>query len=841
MAIFEDRDPDPGGMKAQERPERDVDRSERWSLWRPSAIIPLLACLPILAGFGGAIYLAQQTPDVDDLGRSLLAEATTVYTADGQILTKYYEENRNWVPLDSISENVIRALLVTEDERFYEHWGIDVQRTISAIFRTAGGDTQGGSTITMQLVRNVYPDIADDPDLLRKAKEWLTSLKIEYRYEKDEILELYLNTVPFLYNAYGIDAAGRTYFGQPAHKLGILESATLIGMLKGPTRYNPVRHPERSRERRNVVLQLMAGAGYLSQQQYASLSRQETPLNFSPVTHEDNLAPYFAEYLRQWLGNWAKERGYDIYKDGLQVYSTIDAGMQQAAEKAVTEQGRVLQAVVDYEWSRPGGYSLGSDPSRYLSASGYEPFAYFWRSQPEVLDRLIKLDATYRALVDDGMEEEKALEMLKKDEVYVDSLKKAMSRLEIGFVAIDPHNGHIKAWVGGRDYSINKFDHVALSKRQSGSTFKPFVYATALANGYSQNTVLPDVVKVYVNKDTGQEWAPCNYEGASGRLMTLRDALAYSKNTITAQLVVNIGPERVAETARRMGIKSKLDEVPSIGLGTSPVSLLEMTTAYMTLANNGAYTEPMGVTRILDKNGKVLAQFESRPKQVISAQVAYGTLDMMRGVVQKGTGTRIRSQYGARGDLAAKTGTTQNSADGWFMLIHPDLVMGSWVGFSSPLITFRSSWWGQGAHNALHVVGSFVKEVGLSPDARFKAPSSYMGPGQGYTLPPPPRPSVFRAQGGPDDYEAYARGGVGSGGRRLDPLPLDNGVDPGRFRRFPGNRASSTPDIEAAQPGFSSGPESEVSRLNRQERESNNLGQVLEKMRRRKQESGAGN
>lgn len=670
------------------------------------------------------VVLVLQLPTARDLKNARVEEASIAYTADGVELTRFYTENRSWIPLDSISQNVTDALIATEDVRFYQHWGIDLRRTIGAIFKTAAGDVQGGSTITMQLARNAFSDIQDDIPITRKFKEWITAVRIESMYEKDEILEMYLNTMPFLYNAYGIEAAARTYFQKSAYDLDLLESATLVGMLKGTAYYNPRRHPERSHERRNVVLQQMMEHGYITEAEYEEVKDQETQLNFRHITHEDNLAPHFAEYIRQWIGEWAEQRGYNLYRDGLRIYTTIDSKMQQAANEAARKMGEQFQAVGDVEWSAPRSPYFSSNAADYLSfRRNVDPFAYYWQVNPERLDDFIKQTERYRTAVRAGLPPDSAIARLHADEAFVDSVKKEASRLEVGFLAMDPHTGHVKAWVGGRDFSGDQYDHVALSKRQAGSAFKPFVYAAALESGYSPNHQLQDQVFEYVDPDTKRRWRPENVGKATGQPMTLRDALAYSKNTITAQLVMEIGPDRVADFAHRVGIQSELDAVPSIGLGTSDVSLLEMVTAYSTLANGGNLVEPLFVTRIEDRHGNVIGSFSTQIKEVISSQTAYSIVDMMRGVVQYGTGQRIRS-FRANGDFAAKTGTTQNGADGWFMLMHPTLVMGSWVGFESPAIPFRSSYWGQGSHNALYIVGNFLQGVEL-PDGTFNEPPGY--------------------------------------------------------------------------------------------------------------------
>jgi len=696
----------------------------------------VLILIPAVLIFAFYVYVGTQVflaPGVDELGERELAGATVLYTADGEELSRLYEENRTAVPLDSMAKTLPQALVAIEDQRFYEHGGVSFKRTVGAMLQTAQGNQQGGSTITMQLARNAFTDVANDWIITRKIKEWITAVRINDQYTKEEVLEIYLNTVPFNYNAFGVEAASRVYFGKPASGINTLQSATLMAMLRGPTYYNPVSNPENNRRRRNEVLEAMSETGALTSAEAERLQEQDTEMDFQKVDVNHNLAPYFAEYLRQRLGDWAKENGYDLYRDGLKVHTTIDAEMQEAASKAVTEVMDDLQAVVDVSWSSASSPYFSANESAYQRRQNPETaFDYFWETHPELLDRLVKQSARYKRLTEGGPSEEAALEQLKADPGFLDSLKNDMQRIQSGLVAMQPSNGHIKAWVGGRDFEEDQYDRVHLSKRQPGSTFKPFVYATALDRGYRQNDVLRDAKIEYVNQETGQTWSPGNFGEESGTIMTLKQGLANSKNTITAQLIVDIGAGRVAETARRMGIKSDLQAVPSLGLGTSEVTLLEMVGAYGTLANKGRYQEPVGITRIENRHGRTIETFQSESRQALEASVAYGTLQMMEAVVTEGTGVRIQ-QYAGGGDWAAKTGTTQGNADGWFMLMNPNLVTGSWVGFDSPRIAFRTRYWGQGSHNALKVVGHFMDGIEMEP-ASFSAPPGYESPSEG-----PPR------------------------------------------------------------------------------------------------------
>ncbi|HET6567758.1 MAG TPA: transglycosylase domain-containing protein [Rhodothermales bacterium] len=707
--------------------------------------ISLIAGFVLLCALALGVYmwtLTDDLPGIKALENPDLQLATVAYTADGEELQRYAFQNRTSVGFEDISPHVIHALISTEDRRFYDHWGMDLLRTFSSVFQTIlskahvpGFHTQGGSTITQQLARNLYNEqIGREQTLSRKLKEWVTAVELERRYTKREILVMYLNTIEYVYNAFGIEAASRTFFSKPAKDLNPMEAATLVGMLQNPSRFNPIRFPDRSKARRNTVLMLMVKQGFLSRDFYAEHHDEpiETHFNSSEITQ--GIAPYFAEYVRNWLNDWAEQNDRNIYEDGLVVYTTLDSRLQKEAEAAVQEQMEGLQAVVDYSWSKRSGYSLGGEVGPYLKATGYKPFEYFWKSKRSLVNSFIKETAAFRSLRDDGMSSSAALKQLQGNENFMDSLKTAKTRLETGMLGIDPHTGFVKIWVGGRDLSTDWYDHVATAKRQPGSTFKPFVYTAAIDNGYSPNYMLPDSTFTYTDPNTGEVWQPDNM-GGEGGMMTLAQALATSNNNITARLMAQIGPSTAAFYAHRMGIKSHLDEVMSLALGVSDVSLLELTAAYSTLADGGLYHEPTVVTRIEDRFGNVLYEAEPVPEEALSEQTAYTVVDMMRGGVQYGTGIRIRTQFGITDyDLASKTGTTQNSADTWFMLMHPDLVTGAWVGFNDRRVSFRSTWWGQGAHTALLLVGDFFKRAAQLPESpidkskRFPSPIEYGAP-----------------------------------------------------------------------------------------------------------------
>ena len=674
------------------------------------------------------LVLIPLTPSTHDL-RSVKAEyPALLLSEDGKELATFRRVNREWVKLSSMSPSLVEALVAAEDHRFHEHRGIDIRRTVAAVFHTVSGDRQGGSTITQQLARNLYPeDIGRSPTVTRKIKEAITAVKIESIYGKQDILETYLNTVPFLYNAYGIEMAARTYFDKSAQELNVLESATLIGMLKGTSYYNPVLNPERALQRRNLVLAQMVKHGKLAPARFEALKKQPLKLDFERQREAVGIAPHFAEHLRKWLIDWADRNGHNLYADGLVIHTAIDSRLQGLANQAVARQAQALQAVADVEWGMRSPQVLSTDLAAYKQyRQRVEPFEHFWRSRGDLQDIFIRESDAYRKAVESGLSDAEALLRLKADAAFIQALRAEKTRLQAGFVAMDPRNGHVKAWVGSRDFRQDPFDHVQQARRQPGSTFKPFVYAAAFEQGAQPGDTLVDR-PVEIPLGNGETWRPNEGDATTGLAMTLRSALAQSKNTITAQLVQRVGAGRAAELARAMGVRqSKLNPVPSLALGTRPVTLKEMVSGYGTIANDGHYIEPILVTRIEDRHGRVLAQFEPQRQPAISLASAHALVDAMRGVVDSGTGTAIREHYRIRADVAGKTGTTQNNTDGWFILMHPHLVGGAWVGFNDNRVAMRSAHWGQGGHSALHLVGDFYQQAlasrAVDPRAVFAAP-----------------------------------------------------------------------------------------------------------------------
>ncbi|RQS77053.1 penicillin-binding protein [Burkholderia sp. Bp8963] len=638
-----------------------------------------------------ALALIPFTPSIGDIRKARVDQPAQVLSSDGKLLAEFKPSNREWVALKQISPHMIDALIATEDHRFYEHHGLDWRRTAGAALHTFSGSRQGGSTITQQLARNLYPDeIGRAPTLTRKVKEAITALKIEAVYSKDQILETYLNTVPFLYNAYGVEMAARTYFDKSADELDVLDSATLVGMLKGNSYYNPVLNPERALARRNTVLGQMVKYGKLSPAAFEQLKRRPLRVDFERQKEPPGPAPHFAQQLRKWLIAWADRNDYNIYSDGLIVRTTIDSRLQAMATQALKQQANQLQGIANGAWSGRDG--CGTDN---------EVFRTFMREAPE-----------YKAMQDAGKNDAAAMKALAADRGFMRALCKAKTDVQAGFLAIDPRTGQIRAWVGSRDFTNEPFDHVAQARRQPGSTFKPFVYGAAFASGMTPDDTFVDQ-PVEIPLKGGEIWRPNDDAPPTGKPMTLRDAIALSRNRITAQVMEKIGPAKPARLAYAMGVRdSTLERVPSLALGTSPVTLKEMVTSYATIANGGLYLEPQMVTRIENRNGDVLAEFApAPPERALDAETDKTLIDVMRDVVNRGTGTSIRTRFGIRSDVAGKTGTTQDNADGWFILMQPDLVAGAWVGFDDGRVTLRSDYWGQGAHSALPLVGDFFQRA----------------------------------------------------------------------------------------------------------------------------------
>ena len=674
-----------------------------------------------LVGFG----VFGSLPKVDELLNPKNNLATIVYSGDMKILGKYYSENRVNVAFEKIDKDVINALIATEDVRYYEHNGVDFKALLRSFFGVfTGGNKGGGSTISQQLAKMMFPrERLNKLELVvRKLKEWIIATQLEKYYTKDEILALYLNKFDFLNLAVGIKSAAQIYFNSNQDSLKIEQAAMLVGMAKNPSLFNPIRHNEICLKRRNVVLNQLVKYGYLSSLKYDSLKVLPLVLSFRPEDHNDGLAPYFREYLRDvFLKNWCKshinsetEAPYNIYKDGLKIYTTIDSKMQNYAEEAVYEHMNDLQKMFSKECLNKKN----------------APFAWNVSKQEieVIMNSSVKRSDRYRQLKEDGLSHEKIIEIFHKPvpmRVYslrgdidtilspYDSIKYYKSFLQTGFMAMEPQTGYVKAWVGGINHKYFKYDHVKVSKRQVGSTFKPFVYALAIQEGLSPCHQVPNI-RTCINMPDGKDWCPDNSDGlkGTGQMITLRRALALSVNYVTAWIMKQYGPHAVVNLVKRLGVTSQIPEVPSICLGTADISVFEMVAANSTFANKGTYIQPTFITRIEDKNGKVLEEFIPNSNEVFSEEKAYTMIQLMRGVVQEGTGSRLRgAKYKLNNQIAGKTGTTQHNADGWFIGLTPELAAGCWVGGEDRSIHFNSITEGQGASMALPIWGKFFVKV----------------------------------------------------------------------------------------------------------------------------------
>jgi penicillin-binding protein 1A len=695
-----------------------------------------ISLLVFVLGIGLYIFLVLQNP-FDLFGDMPSLQAienpkndlsSEVISADGVSLGRYFRYNRSQVTYDELSPALVQTLLISEDHRFYDHSGMDFPSYLRVIKGLLTFSRQGGgSTLTQQTAKNLFStrgeelrgklaDLAVSLDLLiSKTKEWIIAVKLEENFTKEEIIALYLNTVPFNNNAYGIKIAAQTYFSKGIKNLTVSEAALLVGMLQGTNRFNPIEYPKRAQEKRNQVLYKLYEHKYIkSKRVYDSLARQPLRLKFSVEDPNAGIAAYFRSEMRKDLTKWCKENGYDLAESGLKIYTTIDSRLQYLAEEAVREQMRKLQKDFDRDWG---------DRNPWVDDSG--------RELPDFIQRKTERTETYRRLVaryGKGADSVKIMLNVKRPmSVFswdgertvnfstLDSLRYYNRFLHAGLMSMDPATGEVKAWVGGIDHGYFQFDHVHQSKRQPGSTFKPFVYGKAMEDGYTPCFELLDLTP-YIHIG-GTTYHPPNASGGfgDGTKYTLRQALARSLNSVTVQLMEKLQPSNVAEFAQRMGIVSKLDPVYSLGLGTSDVALDELVAAYCGFVNLGVYTEPYYIQRIEDKYGKVIAEFVPKPRQVINEKTAYKMVYMLRGVVEEegGSAGSLSVAVTENNEVGGKTGTTNNSSDGWFVGITHNLVTGVWVGGDERSIHFPTDKWGSGsgARSALPVFDKFMTKV----------------------------------------------------------------------------------------------------------------------------------
>lgn len=684
-----------------------------------SLVLWVIALTPVLVVtlFIGAIAagLFGELPGFEELENPKSNLASEVYSSDQVLLGKYYIQNRSNVGFEELSPNLVNALKATEDIRFEQHSGVDVKGLFRVFFKTIvlrQDGAGGGSTLSQQLAKNLFKTREkreNESIVITKIKEWITAIRLERNYTKEEIMSMYLNTVEFGSNAFGIKSASQTFFNTSPDSLKVQEAAVLVGLLKAPTFYSPVRNPENSTSRRNIVLGQMAKYRFISPSEYDSLSALPIELSYNADTHNEGLAPHFREYIRQELIKWCRNNtkadgsAYSLYRDGLRVYTTVNSKMQRYAEEAVKEHLTELQKVFFDHWK------------------GKEP----WAPHYEILDQAMRRTDRYASLKEDSASEDsikKAFETKVPMEIFtwkgpkdtvlspMDSIKYHKHFLQAGFMSMEPQTGYVRAWVGGIDHTFFKYDHVKDGKRQVGSTFKPFVYTLAMQENYSPCFRVPNLPVTFID-EMGQSWTPKNSDNEYGGMYTLKEALAKSINTITAYLMKQFGPQAVIDIARKMGIQSHMDPYPSLALGTPDVSVYEMVGAYSTFANKGVYTEPIYITRIEDKNGIVLQEFVPKKVEAISEETAYLMLNLLEGGVQYGTGARVRFRYKLTNPIAGKTGTTQNNSDGWFIGITPELVSGVWVGAEDRAVRFRSTSLGQGANMALPIWALYMQKV----------------------------------------------------------------------------------------------------------------------------------
>ncbi len=714
--------------------------------------VPVLLVISLI----GLVWALADIPSFEELENPDSKLATQVIAEDGEVLTTFHIENRSYVSYEELSPNLVNAAVATEDSRFYRHSGIDFESLARVLVKTliGGSSSQGGgSTITQQLAKTLYPREDMGGSIFKmvwtKLKEWVTAVKLERSYTKDEIMNMYMNQVFFGSNAYGIKAAAQTFFGKSPIDLTVEEAATLVGMVNKPTRYNPALNPERSLERRNLVISRMEQNGFLTAAERDSIQQIPITLSYQIQDHNAGVGPYFRDMLRRtmnakepkrssynqyedyvvdsllwadnafygWLNKNTKADGskYNLDKDGLRIYTTINYKMQQYAEEAVAEHlGKDLQKTFD----------------RHVRWNRKKPFAS--DVEPEMIEQLMKQarrwSDRYRIMKENGASEKDIIKSFSEPvkmrlfswnkQGYIDtvmtpddSIKYYKGHLRAAFMAIEPNTGHIKAYVGGPNYRYFKYDNVRQGKRQVGSTIKPFLYTLAMQEGMSPCDKVVNVPQTFMVGDT--TWTPKSTDKDEwiGQTVTLKWGLTKSSNNISAYLMKQFGPEAMVEMMRKMGVGSYLDAVNPLCVGSADISVYEMVSAYNTFPSKGVYVEPIFVTRIEDSMGNVLGEFNNKKKEAISDYTAYLMANLMQGVVNSGTGVRLRSVYGLKGEIAGKTGTTNDQSDGWFIGYTPSLTAGVWVGAEDRQVHFESLSLGGGSNMALPIWGIFMQKV----------------------------------------------------------------------------------------------------------------------------------
>ena len=672
-------------------------------------------------------------PSFEDLENPESNLATEVISSDGITIGKFYNENRTPIKYEDLPQSLVKALVATEDERFYKHSGIDARRTLGAVLKL--GSDGGASTLTQQLAKLLFHGEGSTFKLFRviqKVKEWIIAVKLERQYTKNEIIAMYLNKADFVNTAVGIRSASKVYFGKEPRDLTIDEAAMFVGMLKNPSLYNPLRRLEKVRLRRNTVLGQMVRNGILDQATKNKLAGKPIVLHFHPESHKEGTATYFREYLREYMKNWAKENkkpdgsDWDIYSDGLKIYTTIDSKIQEHAEEAVQAHMKNLQ-------------------KEFFEQQKDNKNAPFLKITPEetsrIMDKAMKSSERWRIMKEDDKSEEEIIASFgvkTKMKIFswkgeidtlmtpTDSIRYYKHFLQAGLMSMEPKTGHIKAWVGGIDYKYFQYDHVGQGARQVGSTFKPFVYATAIEQlGMSPcDSIIDSPFMIHKGRhNVTEDWEPKNSDRQYRGMVTLKRALANSINTVSAKLMDKVGPEAVVALTKKLGVKSDIPVQPSIALGAVEITVEDMVAAYSTFANQGVYIKPQFISRIEDKNGVVLYETVPESHDVLNKDIAYAVIKLLEGVTEEGSGVRLRTQSGGSGDnrwtgypymftnpIAGKTGTSQNQSDGWFIGMVPNLVTGVWVGCEDRSARFKGITYGQGATAALPIWGYMMKK-----------------------------------------------------------------------------------------------------------------------------------
>jgi penicillin-binding protein 1A len=672
-------------------------------------------------------------PSFEDLENPESNLATEIISSDGVTIGKFYNENRTPIKYEDLPPHLVKALVATEDERFYEHSGIDAKRTLGAVLKL--GSDGGASTLTQQLAKLLFHGEGSTFKLFRviqKVKEWIIAVKLERQYTKNEIIAMYLNKADFVNTAVGIRSASKVYFGKEPRDLTIDEAAMFVGMLKNPSLYNPLRRLEKVRLRRNTVLGQMVRNGILNQTTKDKLAGKPIVLHFHPESHKEGTATYFREFLREYMKNWAKENkkpdgsDWDIYSDGLKIYTTIDSKIQEHAEEAVQAHMKNLQ-------------------KEFFAQQKDNKNAPFLKITPEetsrIMDKAMKSSERWRIMKQDDKSEEEIIASFgvkTKMKIFswkgeidtlmtpTDSIRYYKHFLQAGVMSMEPKTGHIKAWVGGINYKYFQYDHVGQGARQVGSTFKPFVYATAIEQlGMSPcDSIIDSPFMIHKGRhNVTEDWEPKNSDRQYRGMVTLKRALANSINTVSAKLMDKVGPEAVVALTKKLGVKSDIPVQPSIALGAVEITVEDMVAAYSTFANQGVYIKPQFISRIEDKNGVVLYETVPESHDVLNKDIAYAVIKLLEGVTEEGSGVRLRTQGGGSGDncwtgypymftnpIAGKTGTSQNQSDGWFIGMVPNLVTGVWVGCEDRSARFKGITYGQGATAALPIWGYMMKK-----------------------------------------------------------------------------------------------------------------------------------